>query len=87
MQIIKLWAVMSLALIISGCSNTPSEQKDEAEAIYIEQKTETVDEYKKCINDADHDAAKMDTCERLLKAVPGLTPAAASDESPAEVSQ
>ncbi len=45
MQIIKLWAIISLALIMSGCSNTPSEQKDEAEAVYIEQKTETVEEY------------------------------------------
>jgi hypothetical protein len=72
MQNKLLWAIFPMALLISGCSSSPKEQKDEAEAAYIEQKTETIEEYKTCIKDAGTDQVKLDACESLLKAVPGL---------------
>jgi len=80
MQVKLLWAIFPMALLISGCSSSPKEQKDEAEAAYIEQKTETVDEYKTCIKDAGTDEAQLNACESLLKAVPGLAEPAAPAE-------
>jgi hypothetical protein len=68
-----LWAIFPMAVLISGCAGSPQDQKDEAEAAYIEQQTETIKEYKECIKEAGADQPKLDACESLLKAVKGLT--------------
>jgi len=59
-----VFAVLSLA----ACS-TAEEKKDEAQAEYTKEKTETLKEYKECVKGAEGDAAKMSQCEALLKAV------------------
>lgn len=65
----KRFAIIAIsALLLYACGSTPEERKQEAEAEHIEQKTQTIEEYKQCIKDAGQDAAKLDTCERLLKA-------------------
>jgi PBP1b-binding outer membrane lipoprotein LpoB len=66
-----LWAILPMALLIAGCAS-PKEQKDEAEAEFIEQKTATIEEYKDCIKEAGTDEPKLNACESLLKAVQGL---------------
>ncbi len=53
---------------LTGCTSA-QEMKDEAQAEYTEEKTETLKEYKECVNDSEGVAAKMAQCEALLKAV------------------
>ncbi|MDX2465228.1 MAG: hypothetical protein QNK31_12050 [Porticoccus sp.] len=56
------------AVSLVACSSA-EEKKDEAQAEYTQEKTETLKEYKECVKEAGEDAAKMSQCEALLKAV------------------
>jgi PBP1b-binding outer membrane lipoprotein LpoB len=79
----RVTQIVLSALLLFGCGSTPEERKQEAEAEQIEQKTKTIEEYKECVKDADQDAAKLDTCERLLKAagVQSVSPAVAPEST------
>ncbi len=83
-----------LTLNLSACS-TPQQKKDEAEAEYTSEKTQTLQEYKACVNASEGAPAKMAQCEALLKAVgavegnavisaPAVTPAPVENSQPAE---
>jgi len=68
----KVYTIIVLAAsvaVLSGCSSNPEKEKNRAEAKYTEEKTKTMQEYKSCIKKAKQDEAKLDACERLLKAV------------------
>ena len=66
----SMYTVIAVAIsLLAGCGSTPEEQKEQAEAEYIEEKTRTIQEYKECVENAGEDKAKLDACERLLKAV------------------
>lgn len=66
----RKYTVIAAAIsLLAGCGSTPEEQKEQAEAEYIEEKTKTIQEYKECVENAEEDKAKLDVCERLLKAV------------------
>ena len=68
-NVYKIVVVATLAAIFSGCGSNPEKEKNRAEAKYTEEKTKTMQEYKSCIKKAKQDEAKLDACERLLKAV------------------
>ncbi len=57
-----------MILNLTGCASS-QEMKDEAQAEYTEEKTETLKEYKECVKDSEGVAEKMAQCEALLKAV------------------
>ena len=54
--------------LLAGCGSSPEKDKARAEAAYTEEKTKTLKEYKECVKKAKEDQAKLDACERLLKA-------------------
>lgn len=56
------------AFTLIACS-TPENKKHEAEADYLDEKTDTLKEYKECVNTSGGAEDKMKQCEALLKAV------------------
>jgi len=60
--------VMSTVLLLTACGSSPEKQKAKAEAEKTKEETKTMQEYKACLKKAKTDAAKLDACERLLKA-------------------
>jgi len=53
---------------LSSCTSA-KEKKDEASAAYTEEKTQTLQQYKKCVADSNGEESKMAQCDALLKAV------------------
>ena len=75
---------------LAACTSA-EDRKDEAEAEYTEEKTQTLQDYKKCVADSDGIESKMAQCEALLKAVgavegsaPATAPAPAAAPAPAQ---
>ena len=66
MKILKSIAVIGAITLLVACGSSPQQKKDMAEARLTEEKTK---EYKECIKRAKENTAKLDACERLLKAV------------------
>ena len=58
-------------LNLAACTSA-KDKKDEAQAAYTEEKTETVQQYKECVKDADGVAEKIAQCEPLLKAIEAM---------------
>ena len=54
-------------IAISACGSA-ERKKNKAEAAYTDEKTKTMQEYKSCVKKAKEDQAKLDACERLIKA-------------------
>ena len=93
----KFYAVLFgtfLILNLTGCTSA-QDMKDEANAEYTQEKTQTLKEYKECVNKSGGVAEKMAQCEALLKAVgamegstvtsapaPAATPAAVESTQP-----
>ena len=63
-------AITTLTLT-TGCSN-PEARAARAEAEIKEERLKTLAEYKECVKEADGDAAKLRTCDALLKAIEAL---------------
>jgi len=77
-QLNAIILVAATAFLVA-CGSSPTEKKDIAEARLTEEKTKTIQEYKACVKKAKEDTAKLDACERLLKAVDtGSAPATAN---------
>jgi hypothetical protein len=57
-----------LVALLAACGSSPEQKKASAEAELTEEKTKTMQEYKECVRKAKEDQAKLDACERLLKA-------------------
>ncbi len=68
MQVRKSILVISVFTLLTACGSSPEKDKARAEAEYTEEKTKTLQEYKDCVKKAKEDQAKLDACERLLKA-------------------
>ena len=64
---IGLWVVL-FSLTAAGCSST-QDKANKAQAEYTEEKTKTLQEYKKCIKNAKGDEVKLQQCDALLKAI------------------
>ena len=60
--------VVGIFSLLTACGSSPEKDKARAEAAYTEEKTKTLQEYKDCVKKAKEDQAKLDACERLLKA-------------------
>ncbi|MFV2061609.1 MAG: hypothetical protein ACC653_13065 [Gammaproteobacteria bacterium] len=59
-----------MILSLSACAKrSPEGQKQQAEANYTEEKTKTLQEYKKCVTESAGAADKLKICDALLKAV------------------
>lgn len=56
------------AFTLIACT-TPENKKHEAEADYLEEKTDTLKDYKECIKTSEGSEEKMKQCDALLKAV------------------
>jgi hypothetical protein len=93
----KIYYVLLGALLVfnlEGCTSA-EDKKNEAQAEYTEEKTETLREYKECVKEAEGVEAKLAQCEALLKAVgvmeggtvqssvPAAAPAAPAETAPA----
>ena len=68
MRIHKTVVPAGIIALLTACGSSPEKDKARAEAAYTEEKTKTLQEYKKCVEKAKQDEAKLDACERLLKA-------------------
>ena len=69
MDMRKLVLVAGVVALLAACGSTPEEKKAAAEAELTEEKTKTMQEYKECVKKAKEDQAKLDACERILKAI------------------
>ncbi len=68
MTTIKSFIVVSTMALLVACGSSPQQKKDIADARLTEEKTKTMKEYKDCVKRAKENSAKLDACERLLKA-------------------
>ena len=68
MQLRRYIVVVGIFSLLTACGSSPEKDKARAEAAYTEEKTKTLQEYKDCVKKAKEDQAKLDACERLLKA-------------------
>ena len=67
MKILRLALVVLTIIAVSACGSA-ERKKNKAEAAYAEEKTKTMQEYKSCVKKAKEDEAKLDACERIMKA-------------------
>jgi hypothetical protein len=67
MNISKAALIAALVVAVSACGSA-ERKKNKAEAAYTDEKTKTMQEYKSCVKKAKEDQAKLDACERLMKA-------------------
>jgi len=80
---IILLAAFSVANL-AACTSA-EERKDEAQAGYTEEKTQTLQDYKKCVSESSGDSTKLAQCDALLKAVSAVEGGGVDDSSPAAV--
>jgi hypothetical protein len=66
-KILKVVLFVLTIITISACGSA-DRKKNKAEAAYAEEKTKTMQEYKSCVKKAKEDQAKLDACERIIKA-------------------
>ena len=69
MNLSKAVLVISTVILLAACGSSPEKQKAKAEARKTEEETKTMQEYKACLKKAKTDEAKLDACERLIKAM------------------
>ena len=67
MKIVKTALIVLTIITLSACGSS-ERKKNKAEAEYTKEKTKTMQEYKSCVKKAKDDQAKLDACERLIKA-------------------
>jgi len=67
-KILKAALIVLTIITVSACGSS-ERKKNKAEAAYTEEKTKTMQEYKSCVKKAKEDQAKLDACERLMKAI------------------
>ena len=65
------YSKLMLVICMSGLAacSSPQDKAAEAEAEYSQEKTKTLQDYKKCVKDAGDDEKDLKQCESLLKAV------------------
>ncbi len=68
MKFITFLLSLYLTIGLSGCTS-PENKMHEAEADYLEEKTDTLKDYKECVSNSAGAEDKMAQCEALLKAV------------------
>lgn len=68
MNTIKSIIVVGGIALLVACGSSPQQKKDIADARLTEEKTKTMKEYKECVKKAKENTAKLDACERLMKA-------------------
>jgi hypothetical protein len=66
-KILKAALLIFMIIAVSACGSA-ERKKNKAEARNTDEKTKTMQEYKSCIKKAKEDQAKLDACERLIKA-------------------
>ena len=69
MNLQKTLLVLSTVIVLTACGSSPEKQKAKAEAEKTKEETKTMQEYKDCLKKAKTDEAKLDACERLIKAM------------------
>ncbi len=67
MKIVKTALIVLTIITLSACGSS-ERKKNKAEAEYTKEKTKTMQEYKSCVKKAKDNQAKLDACERLIKA-------------------
>ena len=66
-HLIIIFSVL-MALHLNACTS-PENKKHEAEAQYLDEKTDTLKDYKECVKNSAGADDKMKQCDALLKAV------------------
>ena len=66
-KIVKTALIVLTIITLSACGSA-ERKKNKAEAEYTKEKTKTMQEYKSCVKKAKDNQAKLDACERLIKA-------------------
>ena len=61
----KFVFLVSTAVLLTACGTSPEERRDKAEAQYYEEKTNMMQQYQACVEEAKDDQQKLDACERF----------------------
>jgi len=75
MNMMRILLALGAMVMLGACTSAKEKEAEaraeahEAQAELIEEKTETLREYKACVKDAGTDQAALAQCEALLKAV------------------
>ena len=72
-----------VALNLAACSS-PEKKNMDAQTQFIEEKTQTLQEYKECVKNAGAVEEKLVQCEALLKAIGALEGATINSSAPAK---
>ncbi len=78
MKFAKIFLLVSVAILIGACGSPEKKaHKASAKTSKAEEKVHTerlklVDQYKKCVEDAGEDQAKVEACDSYLKAADAL---------------
>lgn len=67
----QLICAIAVASLVAGCSSG-ERKRNKAEAEVNRERIDLVDDYKKCVEDADADPAKVEACDTYLKAAEAL---------------
>ncbi len=68
-RVLATWLATALLMALIAACSSPERKAAKAEAEYTEEKTETLRDYKRCVERAKGDETKLKACEPLLKAV------------------
>ena len=81
-NVVLLTTITIAAFNLAGCTSA-EELKDEAQAEYTEEKTQTLKDYKECVKNSEGVEAKMAQCEALLKAIGAVEGGTVQSSAPA----
>ena len=81
-NVVLLTIIAIAAFNLTGCTSA-EELKDEAQAEYTEEKTQTLKDYKECVKNSEGVEAKMAQCEALLKAIGAVEGGTVQSSAPA----
>ena len=71
MKVVKLAGMVALIGILAACSS-PQDKAAKADAEVANRRLELIDQYQKCVKDAEGDQQKVDACDSYLKAADAL---------------
>jgi len=71
MKLIQFFLLFFAAIFLSACAS-PQEKAYEAQENVHNERLSLVEEYKDCMDDAGADTAKVEACDKFLKAAEAL---------------
>jgi hypothetical protein len=71
MKLTHVFLLFLAAILFSACTSSQEKAYEAQERVHNE-RLSLIDEYKDCIDDAGEDSAKLEVCEKYLKAAQAL---------------